>query len=494
MVTHYFFEEESVISHFNPFKEIMFAYIVKRILYFIPTLFVISLMAFGLSKCTPIDPNEPPQGDMSTKSGFINYEREYQDRAERFGLTGPAFYFDITSQPYPDTLHKIIQRSHRENWENLIAQYGNWEDIVKYKDAIRITELKLYEVPDSVGKMDIKKIRKELSFLKINSSDEKILLKLDLISKVYDKNILLKKYLEKEITQLQQSYQNVKDKSTPMKLYIPAIHWHGLDNQYHRWLSKFIIGDFGVTYESFRPVASEIKDAIGWTFIMMTLAIFVAYIVAIPLGVLSAKNRGLRFDKIVTVLLFLLYSIPSFWIATMMVVFFTTPEYGAWTNIFPSIGLGNLPSSAPFWDRFWETGKHFILPVLCISYNSLAFISRQMRGGVMNVIQQNYIRTARAKGLTENKVIWKHAFRNSLFPIITLFASVFPAALAGSVIIEVIFNIPGMGNLTLNAILNNEYAVVFAVLMIASVMTMIGILVSDILYTKADPRVSFNKK
>lgn len=470
----------------------MFAYIVKRILYFIPTLFVISLMAFGLSKCTPIDPCDPPGGDINSKSGFLNYEKEYQRRSELFGLTGPSFYFDITSKAYPDTLHRIIQRSHRENWESLVAQYGNWDEITKYKTAISETYLKSYKIPDSVGKSDIKKIRRELNFLKTNSKEKVVSSKLNVISNIYDRNILLQKHLKKEVTQLKQSYQNIKNKATPLQLYIPTIHWNGFENQYHRWASNFIIGNFGVSYNSFRPVESEIKDAIFWTFMMMTLAIIVAYLVAIPLGVFSAKNRGLRFDKIVTVLLFVLYSIPSFWLATMMVVFFTTPEYGAWTNIFPSIGLGNLSSTAPFWSRFWETASHLILPVLCISYNSLAFISRQMKGGVMNVIEQDYIRTAKAKGLSENKVIWKHAFRNSLFPIITLFASIFPAALAGSVVIEVIFNIPGMGNLTVNAIRNNDYAVVFAILMIASVMTMVGILVSDILYTKADPRVSFN--
>jgi len=340
--------------------------------------------------------------------------------------------------------------------------------------------------------MDKKKIRKELEFLVLHFKDKTISNKLNNIYTISKNNISLEKYLKKEVSHLLTSYQNIKDHATPSQLYFPTIYWHGSDNQYHRWVSNSILGDFGISYESKRPVTSEIKDAVGWTFIMMSLAIFITYIVAIPLGVFSAKNKNLRFDKITTVLLFMLYSLPSFWIATMMVIFFTTPEYGEWTNIFPSIGLGSLPSNAPFWDRFWETASHFILPVLCISYNSLAFISRQMRGSMVNVLQQDFVRTARAKGLSENKVIWKHGFRNSLFPIITLIASIFPAALAGSVIIEVIFNIPGMGNLMIDAIQSYNYSVVFAILMIASILTMVGILVADILYTKADPRVTFN--
>lgn len=472
----------------------MFKYTVKRILYFFPTLIAISFLAFGLSKCTPGDPAIPPQLDSDSKAAFLNYEKAYQRRAESFGLIGTTFYFELTSKAYPDTLHKIIQKDKRENWKTLISHYGNWEQISNYKNAIQAIQIKLFEIPDSIGKESVKKIRKELNFLPILSKDKVITSRLNRILASYNNTPTLIAYLKKEMTALENSYQNIKEKSTPNQLYIPVIHWYGFENQYHNWITSFVVGDFGTSYKTLRPVASEIKDAIFWTVSLMILSIFVAFLTAIPLGVFSAKNRGLRFDKIITLVLFMLYSLPTFWIATMLVVFFTTPEYGAWTNIFPSIGLGDLSSDAPFWNRFWETASHLILPVFCISYSALAFISRQMRGGMIEVIQQDYIRTARAKGLNENQVIWKHAFRNSLFPIITLFANVFPAALAGSVVIEVIFNIPGMGKLTLASIFEQNYPVVFAILMLAAVMTMVGMLVADILYAMADPRISFDKK
>jgi peptide/nickel transport system permease protein len=186
-----------------------------------------------------------------------------------------------------------------------------------------------------------------------------------------------------------------------------------------------------------------------------------------------------------------LYSLPNFWIATMLVVFFTTPEYGM--DWFPSLGLGDLPPDAPFWQRFVEAGTHLVLPVFCLAYGALAFISRQVRGGMLNVIRQDYIRTAWAKGLNAQPVIWKHAFSNALFPIITMFASIFPAVFAGSVVIEVIFNIPGMGKLTVDAIFQRDWPVVYTVLMLAAVLTMTGILVADILYAIADPRVSYGQ-
>ncbi len=472
----------------------MFQYIVKRILYFIPTLFVISLLAFGLSKCTPGDPCNVPLPPESNKSSFINSEDDAKSRCNLFGLDKPTFYFALTSKAYPDSLYKILQKDKRTNWNDFIAQYGNWDQISKYKTSIRNLQLKLFDIPDSLGKRAIKKISNESKFLEVLSDDDAIVKKLKKIETIYNNNPSFGTIIGKEISDIKNNYEQIKEKSTLTQLYIPTLHWYGFDNQYHNWITSFFVGDFGISYNTYRPVFSEIRDAIFWTFLMMSLALILSYLVAIPLGVFSAKNKHLRFDKFATVLLFILYSLPAFWVATMMVVFFTTPEYGSWTNIFPGIGLGNLPSSAPFWDRFWETAKHLILPVLCLSYNRLAFISRQMRGGMLGVIQQDYIRTARAKGLGEQAVIWKHGLRNSLFPIITLFANILPTTLAGSVIIEVIFNIPGMGKLTLDAISQENYPIVFAVLMIAAVATMLGILLADILYSLSDPRVSFNKK
>ena len=209
------------------------------------------------------------------------------------------------------------------------------------------------------------------------------------------------------------------------------------------------------------------------------------------MGVVAAAKKNSVFDKTSTLITFLLFSLPSFWIATILVVFFTTPEYGSWTNIFPSIGLGKNYGVQSGWANFWDVAAHLILPVFCLTYAALAFISRQVRGGMLDVLQKDFIRTAKAKGVAPKKVIWKHAFRNSLFPIITLFAAVFPATLAGSVVIEVIFNIPGMGRLAFDAIYAEDWPIVFSVLMLAAILTIIGNLVADMLYAAADPRVTF---
>jgi peptide/nickel transport system permease protein len=161
-------------------------------------------------------------------------------------------------------------------------------------------------------------------------------------------------------------------------------------------------------------------------------------------------------------------------------------------NWFPTCGLGEIDDMSLF-DAFIERAVHLILPIICLTYGSWAYLSRQMRGGVLNVLRQDYIRTAKAKGLADNKVIWKHAFRNSLIPIITIFASIFPAAIAGAFIIEYIFAIPGMGKLTFEALIARDYPMVFTVMLLSAILTLIGNLVADILYAVVDPRISFNK-
>ena len=212
-----------------------------------------------------------------------------------------------------------------------------------------------------------------------------------------------------------------------------------------------------------------------------------------------AKYQGKVFDRATTIILFILYSLPVFWVGTLVIVFFTSPNYGAWTDLFPVGGPVDLrisinPENYTVWQKFGSTLYHFIAPLFTVTIGSLAYLAIQMRGGVVNVVRMDFIRTARAKGLPEGKVLWKHTFRNSLIPIITLFAGLFPLMISGSVIIEQIFGIPGMGSIAFQAILTRDYPIVLTVLMISSTLTIIGILVADIIYALVDPRISFTKK
>jgi peptide/nickel transport system permease protein len=172
-------------------------------------------------------------------------------------------------------------------------------------------------------------------------------------------------------------------------------------------------------------------------------------------------------------------------------MFMCDPDFLNW---FPSAySLMDITDDASLLTRWKEMAAHLVLPLFCWTYPSLAYLSRQMRGGMLEVLGQDYIQTARAKGLGEFKVIWKHAFKNAVIPVITLFAGVFPLAISGSIVIELIFSIPGMGKVSLDALLQRDYPVVYTMVMFTAIFTLVGTLVSDILYALVNPRIRFGK-
>ena len=270
--------------------------------------------------------------------------------------------------------------------------------------------------------------------------------------------------------------------------------WNGTNNQYHLWMTEQLRGDFGVSFQDQRPVLDKIVERVPITALLSFVSIFLSFIIAIPIGIYSAsKSReNSKIDRSVSTTLFILYSLPSFWIATMLIIFFGGGDFLAW---FPNNGLHGNDYPYPSW--FSNTGDllwHLVLPIFCYTYASLAYLSRQMRGSMLEVIRQDYIRTARAKGLSEKIVVYKHALRNSLIPIVTIMGGLLPAIVSGSIILETIFSIPGLGLLEFNALISRDYPVIIETGLIGSVLTLLGILVSDILYSVIDPRIAFTKK
>lgn len=232
----------------------------------------------------------------------------------------------------------------------------------------------------------------------------------------------------------------------------------------------------------------------------LNLVVFaLIYLIAVPIGIYSAAFPRSWPDRAMTVGLFVLYSLPNFWVAEMLRIWLCDPERdwkfpvsGLYDDRFPQLtGWWRHFQEFHSWERFQDYIWHVTLPIACLTYGGLAYISRQMRAGMLEVIRQDYIRTAQAKGCSKSRTILVHALRNGLFPIITLFASLLPFLVGGSVIIEFVFNIPGMGLYAYEHVLAREYDVVMATLMLSAVMTLLGLLVSDIMYVLVDPRVSF---
>jgi peptide/nickel transport system permease protein len=265
------------------------------------------------------------------------------------------------------------------------------------------------------------------------------------------------------------------------------------DTQYSYMLVRLATFQFGHSAMKLRePVSQLIWEALLVSVPLMFMAEAVIYLIAVPLGIWCAVDRGGWWDRSISFGLFILYSIPPFVAGMILLLLFCYGDYLKW---FPMEGLhsddADQMSFVPFiLDYLW----HAALPVVCLSLFSLASMAMFSRSAMLDCINQDYIRTARAKGLSSASVIWKHALRNSLIPIITLFASFLPALLGGSVLIEVLFNIPGMGRLSWMSISKKDFPTLMALVFIEAIVVMVSILLADVLYVIADPRISFDSR
>lgn len=266
---------------------------------------------------------------------------------------------------------------------------------------------------------------------------------------------------------------------------------YGLDKpwyvQYAQWLSRIMRLDFGESFRDNRPVLERIAERLPATLLLNVLSLLVIFALALPIGILSAVKQNSWFDKGMTIFVFLGFSVPTFWLALLMMIVF-----GLTLGWLPISGLHSLNyEDLSFWGKIWDTTRHLLLPVGIMAFTGLAGLSRYSRNSMLEVIRQDYIRTARAKGLPESKVIFKHALRNALLPIVTLLGLMLPDLIGGSFIFETIFAYPGMGRLGYDAIMARDYPVIMGVGTIAALLTLLGNFLSDILYAWVDPRVRY---
>ena len=255
------------------------------------------------------------------------------------------------------------------------------------------------------------------------------------------------------------------------------------------WLADIVLrGDFGesATVQPGKPVLEMISERLPITIKLNLLAITGAYIMALIIGVYSAKYSESIFDRSTSVILFLLYSLPAMWVA--MLLQSTLCEGGIW-EIFPLQGYYEPATETGSFDAILKEMYYFTLPAVCLAYGSMTGLARYTRSNMLDVLNSDFIRSARAKGISEAKVLWKHAFGNTLITLVTLFAGLLPSLIAGSIIIEHIFNIPGMGTLSLLALSSRDYPLLMVLFAFSGALTLFGILLADILYTVVDPRV-----
>ncbi|SEQ22819.1 ABC transporter permease [Neolewinella agarilytica] len=449
----------------------MLSYALRRLLYLPLSLFLLSLLCFGLRAITPGDPVEsqlPPAESRTASSKPAAYDASYRRAAAALGYDLPTFYFSLNNAALPDTLHRIGRPAERRMLRALTLSSGNWPAVQDYYLAVRQlafgedTEAGINSIPVA----------------------RRLLLQDDPKAVAAAVNSLPDDQLSQPV---KAAFSQVMDGSQRHRLLLPAFRWHGAQNQYHHWLLRILSGDFGNSYLDRRPVASKIGQAMRWTILLNGIAILLVYLVSLPVGLYAAGYRGSRFDRYSTTLLFILFGLPSFWIATLVTNYFTTPAFGM--DFFPSMGFGDIPDGASWWTALKIRGSHLFLPVMCLAYPSFAYVSRHLRRSAVKELDQAYVTTARLKGLSRSQILWKHVLRNASFPIITLLGGLFPALLAGSVLIERIFNLPGMGQLLYTAAVGRDWPIVITLVLLNGLLTAAGLLLADLAYAFTDPRV-----
>ena len=262
------------------------------------------------------------------------------------------------------------------------------------------------------------------------------------------------------------------------------------DTRFAKYWANLARLDFGISHVDKRPVLQTVLSKLKYSITLSFSSVILVYLLSVPLGIWSAVRQNSLADRVVTVILFMMYSLPSFFVGVFLLNLLTR---GTPWQVFPTSGFESLDvSGLTTLGYIADVAKHIALPIFCLSYASLAVLSRYARTGLLDVIRADYIRTARAKGLPESIVIVKHAARNGMIPIITLLATLLPTLIGGSVVIEVIFGIPGMGLFMFDSITIRDYNAVMAVLLISSSLTLLGMLLADIAYVLVDPRITFD--
>ena len=272
-------------------------------------------------------------------------------------------------------------------------------------------------------------------------------------------------------------------------------HNLGLDQpvpiQYVKWMAAFLTGDFGISFAQMRPI-SEILPPVMWNTLQLTLvSTVIIFVLGMLIGIFQAVRQYRASDNVLTFVALFFYSMPGFWFALMLTLLFSLKanQWG-FPIVFPAsqmttVGYEFMSPLGKISDRF----MHLVLPAVALGIGSAAGVARYMRGSMLEVIRQDYVRTARAKGLSERVVVFKHALRNALLPIITLLGLTMPYLFGGAVLVETIFAWPGMGRLIVEAVFQRDYPLIMATSFVISVMVILGNLVADMLYAVADPRI-----
>lgn len=385
----------------------------------------------------------------------VENEKIYDKVYRELNLDMPNFYFSIQPNHYPKTINQISDPKTKDLYSKLLKAGFSYKDI-----ELAITQYK-----------------SKVSEAKKNNSNNELIE----LSKVYN-------YEHPEEHSSLKSLESKPRRS----IFWPTIQWNGFKNQYHYWLKNIFLNGFGISIKDGKTAFQKVKKALTWTLSITLIDFFLSLFLGIFIGIFLSKNENGKWQRMLSQIMYFLFSIPIFWFATLMVVYFTTDDYGWWTNIFPSVAINIYPGKTTFQQIIMNAEK-LILPIMILTLHSLAFITRFVRRSVLDELNKPYALLAYSKGLTKHEVIKRHTLKNALIPLITVMAAAFANAFAGSLVLEVIFNIPGMGRLLISSMSSADWNVVFCITLLLSAVTIVSYIIADLFYVYANPKIKLGK-
>ncbi len=463
----------------------MLTYLLKRISTLFLSLWIISVCLFFLQKNASVDLVMLQNKARSNGSFYVHplaAEKVYRTEAVRLNLDKPLFYFYMQPAMFPDTFYKVQYPEAIKIQKKLLLETGDWALVQTYYQSLTAFYEKIEQTENSTLSIFWKQQLQEMA----NSSD------LSAVKTACRVSEEMREPYIGEIRKIEDLVNRLSYQTPSFFAWLPSPGWNGFDNQFHSWFSKIIHGDVGISSRDGRPVMDKLKEAIPWTLWVNGLAILLAYMIATPLGIIMAilpKSRWLRY---INNILLALYALPAFWVGSLLLFQATSPEYGF--SFFSISGWSNLQREGGFLSQPIPFLLQLSLPVFCMAYGLAAYLTSYMQSTFSKVLNEPYMLFAKTKGISKARLYFIHALPNALLPQIVFVAGIIPALITGSVVIEVIFNVPGMGRLFIDSMLSQDWTTVYSFVLLVSVLTAAGLILSDILLVVTDPRIRLTKE
>ncbi len=444
-------------------------------------LFILSILVFFITSRRTV-----PLNTRYTQGNLVQYEQNIMLEGSKNGLNLPLFFFSLRPLSLADTLCHIPYSSIYQNLRLLSLHFGNGTTAIEFRNKLKLLYLQIQQLSAQSSKDNalLQYIRLALrrSYVsEINQDFSQIQNTLEALDTLENIN-----------SQWETLYSLwTQEARTHWRNYLPSIHWHGTDNQYMKWLKSIVPFLFAKSHQNFNHTL-PLWHALRWTLFINFFSIIIILLISIPAGLLLGTMAKKNSKRNVKAILFGLYSIPDFWLATMLIVLFTSTAYCSFCKWFPVPGMLYVEEKG-FAETVFTHLSYFILPFIVTTTDAIAYLTNQIASTTEYQRTKTYIQAAKAKGLSRQAVLIRHLAPNALFPLIVLLVDIIPGLVTGALVVEIVFNIPGMGRLLYESVLSGDITTIRSILLLIGSLTILGYVITDRILDRMNPTIKLSE-